>query len=93
MSNEQTSTSADMAEIAPPRRHTKAERLLELLRTGTGASLEDMIEATGWQAHTVRAAMTGLRKKGHVISRHAEGNTTVWSSVAAGGDTAAEAFA
>jgi len=47
MSNEQTSTSADMAEIAPPRRHTKAERLLELLRTGTGASLEDMIEATG----------------------------------------------
>lgn len=62
-----------------PRAGTKSQRLLTLLQTGTGASLDDMIEATGWQAHTVRAAMTGLRKRGHVIERHVEGNTTVWS--------------
>lgn len=60
-------------------RVTKAAKLLTLLQTGTGASLEDMVEATGWQSHTVRAAMTGLRKKGHVIEKHMEGNTTIWS--------------
>lgn len=62
-----------------PRPHTKVERLLNLLRTGTGASLEEMVEATGWQPHTVRAAMTGLRKRGFTIERHVEGNITVWS--------------
>lgn len=60
-------------------RITKAAKLLTLLQTGTGASLEEMVEATGWQSHTVRAAMTGLRKKGHVIEKHVEGNTTIWS--------------
>ena len=66
------------AELAAPR-VTKAAKLLNLLQTGTGASLEDMTEATGWQPHTVRAAMTGLKKKGHVINKHVEGNTTIWS--------------
>jgi len=83
MSKENTPTSPDATGIAMPRRHSKAERLLDLLRTGTGASLEEMTEATGWQAHTVRAAMTGLRKKGHAITRHVEGNTTVWRIAAA----------
>lgn len=62
-----------------PREHSKAHRLVELLKIGTGASLEDMIEATGWQSHTVRAAMTGLRKRGYVVERKVEGTTSVWS--------------
>jgi hypothetical protein len=74
----------DTSNYAPPRQATKSQRLLNLLATGTGASLEDMIEATGWQAHTVRAAMTGLRKRGHAIARHVEGNVTVWSVQEAG---------
>lgn len=60
-----------------PRAGTKSQRLLTLLATGTGASLDEMIEATGWQAHTVRATMTGMRKRGHTIARHVEGNVTV----------------
>lgn len=62
-------------------RATKAAKLLTLLQTGTGASLEEMVEATGWQSHTVRAAMTGLRKKSHTIEKHIEGNTTIWSEI------------
>jgi predicted ArsR family transcriptional regulator len=65
-------------EPAPPH-VTKTAKLLTLLQTGTGASLEDMTDATGWQPHTVRAAMTGLKKKGHVINKHVEGKTTIWS--------------
>ena len=74
----------DTIKTDAPRAGTKSERLLNLLRKGTGASLDDMIEATGWQAHTVRAAMTGLRKRGHAIDRHVEGDTTVWSVSEAG---------
>lgn len=62
-----------------PRAHSKTDRLLSLLQSGTGASLEDMTAATGWQAHTVRAALTGLRKRGFSVQRNTEGNTTVWS--------------
>ena len=80
---------AATAEATAPRAHTKVERLLDLLRTGTGATLEDMAEATGWQAHTVRAAMTGLRKRGFAISRHVEGTITVWSAAAADADVSA----
>jgi DNA-binding IclR family transcriptional regulator len=34
-----------------------------------GATLPELIEATGWQPHTTRAMLTGLRKKGHAIER------------------------
>jgi hypothetical protein len=33
-----------------------------------GATLNDMIAATGWLPHTTRAALTGLKKKGYAIS-------------------------
>lgn len=72
------SDAPETVSVPEPRSHTKAARLLELLRTRTGVSLEEMSEATGWQSHTVRAAMTGLRRKGLAITRHVEGNTTVW---------------
>ena len=43
---------------------TKQALICELLRRETGASLEDLIAATGWLPHTTRAALTGLRKRG-----------------------------
>jgi len=57
---------------------SKAAALLEMLQRKDGATLEEMTERTGWQTHSVRAAMTGLRKKGHVIEKRAVGNTTAW---------------
>jgi hypothetical protein len=57
---------------------SKAAALVALLQGTEGASLDEMIERTGWQGHTVRAAMTGLRKKGHVIDKRISGNSTVW---------------
>lgn len=63
---------------AKPAGETKAAKLINLLQTRAGASLEDMTEATGWLPHTVRAAMTGLRKKGYVIEKGTLSNTSVW---------------
>jgi hypothetical protein len=44
--------------------------VLDLLRRDEGASLAEMVEATGWLPHTTRAALTGLKKKGHDVTRH-----------------------
>jgi len=50
-------------------RITKLQLLLNELGKEHGASLADLIECTGWQAHSVRGAMAGsLKKKGHSIS-------------------------
>ena len=62
----------------PLRAGSKGAALLALLQREEGASLDEMIERTGWQGHTARAAMTGLRKKGHVIDKRTSGNSTVW---------------
>jgi hypothetical protein len=44
---------------------TKQALLVDLLKAG--ASLTDLAAATNWLPHTVRAALTGLRKRGFVI--------------------------
>jgi hypothetical protein len=37
--------------------------MIELLKRPDGATLNQLVEATGWQAHTVRGAMAGALKK------------------------------
>jgi hypothetical protein len=40
---------------------------MELLRQPQGASLEEIMSATGWQSHTVRGFISGsLIKKSHL---------------------------
>ncbi len=53
-------------------RPTKQAAILGLLRRAEGASISDLTSATGWQAHSVRAALTGLRKRGYDIERSVE---------------------
>ena len=52
-----------------PTKPTKIETILKQLRRPNGASIVQLQKATGWQPHSVRAALTGLRKKGHNIER------------------------
>ncbi len=41
----------------------KLSALVEMLKRPEGASVADMMAATGWQAHSVRGAMSGSLKK------------------------------
>jgi hypothetical protein len=50
-------------------RQTKRDTVVKLLRRPKGASVADLQKATGWQPHSIRAALTGLRKRGHEIAR------------------------
>ena len=47
---------------------SKIEKVLSLLLRSDGATVDELVAVTGWQPHTTRAALTGLRKKGHGIS-------------------------
>ena len=52
-----------------PPRTTKTAILRKLLSRKTGADLGTLQTATGWQPHSVRAALSGLRKAGYSIER------------------------
>ena len=48
----------------PPKRKprdSKQAKVIEMLKRDEGATLSQIIEATGWQPHTVRAAISRLR--------------------------------
>jgi hypothetical protein len=46
-----------------PRDGTKQATLIALLRRKDGADLDEIAEATGWQKHTIRGAISGALKK------------------------------
>jgi chromosome segregation and condensation protein ScpB len=59
-----------------PRANTKKAQLLDLLTTDEGVTIEQLAKTFSWQAHTVRAALTGLRKTGYEIERSAGDGTS-----------------
>lgn len=57
----------------------KSAAVEQLLTREEGASLHELTAATGWQPHSCRAFLTGLRKKGWAIEREKrEDRTTIW---------------
>jgi DNA-binding MarR family transcriptional regulator len=55
---------------AAPRTGTKQALVITLLQREHGATIDDLIAATQWLPHTIRAALTGLRKKGYGIAKN-----------------------
>jgi hypothetical protein len=45
------------------RQGTKQALLIEMLQRPDGASITEIVEATSWQAHTARGAISGALKK------------------------------
>jgi biotin operon repressor len=54
---------------AATRAGTKQALLIEHLSRPWGHSIGELAQILGWQRHTVRAAITGLRKKGYEVVR------------------------
>lgn len=77
-----TARPAPAANAAAPA-PTKTATVITLLQRDGGATLGDLVAATGWLPHTTRAALTGLRKKGHSISKTKPDGVTTYSIASA----------
>jgi len=71
-----------------PRPGSKLDRVLGLLRAETGATLAELIAATGWLPHSARAVLTGLRKRGYqlTLARGERGGASVYRVAASVGE-------
>jgi hypothetical protein len=65
-------------EAAASPRPSKQAEVVMLMRRADGATIDEMMAATGWLAHSTRAVLTGLRKKGHAIERGKRGTATCY---------------
>ena len=54
---------AAQAATPTPRAGTKQALMIEMLKRPEGATVEQIAEATGWQKHTIRGAISGALKK------------------------------
>ncbi len=61
-----------------PRQGTKQALVIGLLARKRGATIDEMVKATGWQPHSVRAALTGLRKRGIEVTRERKDGVTTY---------------
>lgn len=64
-----TTEETAVTEAAPKPEPSKSDAVKKLLSRKTGATIEELGAATNWQPHSVRAFLSGLRKKGATIAR------------------------
>jgi hypothetical protein len=65
---------AGSGEVPTVRPGTKQALLIDLLRRPDGATIAEIQQSTGWQPHTVRAAITGLKRKGFGVTSAPRGD-------------------
>lgn len=59
-----------------------------------GASIDDLVTATGWRRHTIRGAIsTYLRKRGLQVITRRQNGTTVYALINRAADTEDHVFA
>ncbi|MFD0979937.1 DUF3489 domain-containing protein [Tropicimonas aquimaris] len=51
------------------RKQTKTDKVRAMLARPEGTSIEAICKATGWQPHSARAVLSGLRKAGYTVER------------------------
>jgi hypothetical protein len=66
----QTTTASSKTGTTPPSKPpSKLDTLEKLLKRRNGATITEMMAATGWQQHSVRGALAGaMKKRGHAIA-------------------------
>lgn len=65
-----------MAKLRKP--PTKATTVTKLLNRERGASIAELVKATGWKEHSVRAFLTGVRKKATLTKEERSDGITVY---------------
>jgi hypothetical protein len=61
--NDPDQAAASTTRAAGGKKVTKSDAVLKLLRSTKGTTIAAMVDATGWQAHSVRGFLSGTVKK------------------------------
>jgi len=71
-----------------PRSGSKLGHVLARLSAEAGATIGELMSATGWLEHTTRAALTGLRRRGYSLSltRRERDGASVYRTFSIGGE-------
>lgn len=56
------------APVAPARTNTKSAAIIALLKSKRGATIQDLMQATHWQAHSIRGFLAGSLSKRHGLA-------------------------
>jgi hypothetical protein len=75
---------SETAATPPSRGPSKIASVVALLKRAEGATLAELVAATGWLPHTTRATLTGLRKKGHILAKDRRDEVTCYRIAEAG---------
>jgi len=76
--------------VDEPRSGSKQARIIKMLSRKSGATLEALVDVTGWLPHTTRAALTGLRKRGYeVVLARQDGKSSIYRITSANDRAAA----
>lgn len=78
---EHATKTAETQQPKPQRAGTKQAMLIEMLQAPEGATIPEIVTATGWMAHTARGAISGVLKKKlalRVTVKKVEGRGTVY---------------
>ncbi len=81
----QTPGDADTGKPVTIRAGTKQAQIIAMLQRPEGATVAEMVEATGWLAHTVRGAISGSLKKRqglNIVSGHDDARGRAYRIVA-----------
>ena len=77
---------AKQGDAGSPRAGSKLAKVIGMLTSKAGTTIEAIVKATDWLPHTTRAALTGLRKRGyHVEKERREGGRTIYRIVGGSG--------
>ncbi|GAA0479063.1 hypothetical protein GCM10009096_21330 [Parasphingorhabdus litoris] len=55
--------------MATSKPKTKSAKVIALLVRGNGSSINEIGKATNWKPHSIRAFLTGLRKRSYLVVR------------------------
>jgi hypothetical protein len=69
-----------------PRPGSKLAKVIGMLSSKAGTTIDAIVKVTDWLPHTTRAALTGLRKRGYEIEKKPrEGGRTIYRIVGGAG--------
>jgi len=88
MTRKNETLQSDPGEAATPAKapSSKVATVIALLGEDGGATLDELVAATGWQPHTARAVLSGFKKKGHTVTREKVDGVSRYRIAAAAGE-------